>query len=38
MLWTVWDRNPAAQAFYERLGATRLKEERLMSWSENAWP
>ena len=38
MLWSVWDRNSAAQAFYERLGATPIKEERLMYWSDNAWP
>ncbi len=38
MLWTVWDWNPAAQAFYDRLGATHIKEERLMSWNDNAWP
>ena len=38
ILWTVWDRNPAAQAFYEGLGATHIKDERLMCWNETAWP
>ncbi|WP_395023024.1 GNAT family N-acetyltransferase [Dongia sp.] len=32
LLWTVWDQNPAAMAFYQRLGARFFAEERLMTW------
>ena len=30
--WTVWTKNPAAKAFYERLGAEAIDDERLMTW------
>jgi GNAT superfamily N-acetyltransferase len=33
MLWTVWDKNPRAQRFYESLGANVIGDERLMSWT-----
>lgn len=33
VLWTVWNRNPAARAFYESLGARPVWEELLMSWT-----
>jgi GNAT superfamily N-acetyltransferase len=33
MLWTVWDKNPRAQKFYEGLGANVIGDERLMSWT-----
>jgi len=33
MLWTVWDKNPRAQRFYESLGASVMGDERLMSWT-----
>ena len=33
MLWGVWDRNPSARAFYERLGATPLTDETIMVWT-----
>jgi GNAT superfamily N-acetyltransferase len=32
VLWTVWDQNHAAMAFYQRLGARLFAEERLMTW------
>jgi GNAT superfamily N-acetyltransferase len=32
LLWTVWDQNHAAMAFYRRLGARFFSEERLMTW------
>jgi GNAT superfamily N-acetyltransferase len=32
VLWTVWDQNHPAIAFYERLGARFFSEERLMTW------
>lgn len=32
LLWTVWDQNHAAVAFYQRLGARFFSEERLMTW------
>lgn len=32
-LWTVWDKNPRAQRFYESLGACVMGDERLMSWA-----
>ena len=32
VLWTVWDQNHAAMAFYRRLGARFFSEERLMTW------
>jgi GNAT superfamily N-acetyltransferase len=32
VLWTVWRKNAAAQAFYERLGARPYDEEVLMTW------
>jgi GNAT superfamily N-acetyltransferase len=32
LLWTVWDQNQAAMAFYQRLGARFFSEERLMTW------
>jgi GNAT superfamily N-acetyltransferase len=32
VMWTVWTKNPAAQRFYERLGAVPLGDERLMKW------
>ena len=32
VLWTVWDQNQAAMAFYQRLGARFFSEERLMTW------
>jgi GNAT superfamily N-acetyltransferase len=32
LLWTVWDQNHPAIAFYERLGARFFAEERLMTW------
>jgi len=38
VLWTVWDRNPAAIAFYQRLGVTTVSEEIIMEWQETAWP
>jgi GNAT superfamily N-acetyltransferase len=37
ILWTVWNRNPVA-AFYQRLGATLMNDERMMMWPETAWP
>ena len=30
LMWTVWTENPAAQRFYERLGARAMDDERLM--------
>ena len=30
--WTVWDKNPAAMAFYRHLGARPFSEEILMRW------
>jgi ribosomal protein S18 acetylase RimI-like enzyme len=33
LLWTVWDQNHPAIAFYERLGARFFAEERLMTWT-----
>lgn len=38
MLWAVWHRNPAAQAFYQGLGATHVSDEHLMCWKATAWP
>jgi GNAT superfamily N-acetyltransferase len=38
LLWTVWDQNLAAMAFYERLGARFFAEERLMTWKGPAGP
>jgi GNAT superfamily N-acetyltransferase len=38
LLWTVWDQNQAAMAFYERLGARFFAEERLMTWKGPAGP
>jgi GNAT superfamily N-acetyltransferase len=32
VLWTVWRKNAAAQAFYRRLGARNYDEEVLMTW------
>jgi GNAT superfamily N-acetyltransferase len=32
VLWTVWDQNHSAIAFYQRLGARFFSEERLMTW------
>ena len=32
LIWTVWDQNHPAMAFYERLGARFFSEERLMTW------
>jgi GNAT superfamily N-acetyltransferase len=32
LIWTVWDQNHPAIAFYERLGARFFAEERLMTW------
>ena len=32
LLWTVWDQNHGAMAFYQRLGARFFSEERLMTW------
>ena len=32
LLWTVWDQNHPAMAFYARLGARFFSEERLMTW------
>jgi ribosomal protein S18 acetylase RimI-like enzyme len=31
LIWTVWDQNHAAMAFYEKLGARFFTEERLMT-------
>jgi GNAT superfamily N-acetyltransferase len=36
LLWTVWDQNHAAIAFYRRLGARFFSEERLMTWKGRA--
>ena len=33
VVWTVWTKNPAAKAFYERLGAEAIDDEKLMKWS-----
>jgi len=38
ILWTVWARNPAAVAFYQRLGITAAKDEMIMMWPDTAWP
>jgi len=32
LIWTVWDQNHPAMAFYQRLGARFFAEERLMTW------
>jgi GNAT superfamily N-acetyltransferase len=32
LLWTVWDQNHSAMAFYEHLGARFFAEELLMTW------
>jgi len=32
VLWTVWNQNHPAMAFYQRLGARFFSEERLMTW------
>jgi ribosomal protein S18 acetylase RimI-like enzyme len=32
LIWTVWDQNHPAMAFYQRLGARFFSEERLMTW------
>jgi GNAT superfamily N-acetyltransferase len=32
VMWTVWTKNPAAQRFYERLGAVPMEDELLMEW------
>lgn len=32
VLWTVWRKNKAAQAFYRQLGARNYDEEVLMTW------
>jgi len=32
LIWTVWNQNHPAIAFYERLGARFFLEERLMTW------
>ena len=32
IIWTVWDQNHPAMAFYQRLGARFFSEERLMTW------
>jgi len=32
VLWTVWDRNQAAECFYERLGTTPMPDKKLMKW------
>jgi ribosomal protein S18 acetylase RimI-like enzyme len=32
VIWTVWDQNHPAIAFYQRLGARFFSEERLMTW------
>ena len=34
ILWTVWERNPRAIAFYTALGAKRIGGEIPMAW----WP
>lgn len=31
LMWTVWNLNPAARAFYEKLGAEAIEEETLMA-------
>lgn len=36
--WTVWSRNPAAVAFYEKLGATCGREEISALWPAADWP
>lgn len=36
LYWTVWDQNPQALAFYERLGARRFADEILMRWDRGA--
>lgn len=38
ILWTVWDKNPAAIRFYQSLGARLVREELLMAWQEADWP
>jgi GNAT superfamily N-acetyltransferase len=38
IVWTVWDRNPEAMAFYQNLGATTHSEELIMLWPDVAWP
>jgi len=38
IVWTVWDRNSAAMAFYQNLGATTHSEELVMLWPDVAWP
>lgn len=38
ILWTVWNRNTPARAFYEGLGASTEGEELFMLWPANAWP
>jgi GNAT superfamily N-acetyltransferase len=38
VVWTVWDRNEAAMAFYEALGGKVVLAERLMFWSQRRWP
>jgi GNAT superfamily N-acetyltransferase len=38
IVWTVWDRNPAAIAFYQRLGVRTESEELLMLWPSESWP
>lgn len=38
VLWTVWDRNPAAIAFYRSLGVMAASDEILMMWPDTAWP
>jgi GNAT superfamily N-acetyltransferase len=32
LIWTVWGKNLAAQAFYRQLGARPYDEEVLMTW------
>ncbi|SMF75488.1 Acetyltransferase (GNAT) family protein [Tistlia consotensis] len=32
VMWTVWDRNPSAIRFYERLGGRPIDDEILYSW------
>lgn len=38
IMWTVWDRNPAAIAFYQSLGATTISEELFLIWPSKSWP
>lgn len=33
VMWTVWNKNPSARRFYERLGAKTIDDEELMKWT-----